>query len=513
MKSKYFERLNPESRRRFLKAMGIAVAAPMVPELVRRAAAEMCGEAHAEGPPSAKYLIEINLRDQWDHAHLFVAPSLARKTDLRRGEQGSMTYMFYSPAELQEHPNNVYLTPESLDLAPHVDTIAQIDCCEIARGAIHGHEAANPMRSPGRDYAGGPGRGEMWLNDPIDNFPQGCEAHRSSSPTPAAFFSYYNKALFPDSRIGIAFKGISRGIHTSYHYGAGLANAELDRFQNRDLLFQAFPERIEDVNVFKTEDEANAFAEILRAIDPKFLQRRKYGDGIITTHDVTIEEARKRLWTANPKVVKLPLTEEEVAYWSEGVPKHSSSSVKAQIWEQMAWAFKLVESDQVRSVALEFDFVDVHPSDDGGRRKKSVIDVETKQCAKTLARLIQKLKDAQLYDKTVIAIFSTDGGREAKADSYGNGKAKNPVVLAGGMIRGGYYGDVQVVGNVGSGHEFAYVPPRVDDGGLGTPDTGTGGRLKGGHVWRTIMKALAVPDTELQFPDVVNTAPLNWLLR
>lgn len=511
MKSKEFERLSPTARRRFLKVMGAALAAPLVPEAFRYAAYDMCGVANAGVPPTPRYFIEINLRDQWDHSHFFVAPSLATKTDLRRGEAGSQCYMFYSPNELTQRPNRVYLTPESMELDPHVDTIAMIDCCEVATGAIHGHEAGNPMRSPGRTYTQGNGRSPMYLNDPVDNFPQGVEQFYSSTPTPASFYNYINKKNDPAARNGIAFKGISRGIHTAYHYGAGLTGSELDRIQSKELLFQAFPDTVEDLNVLESRDQASAMAEILRKVDPKFMDRRRFAKSAITTHEANLEEAKKLLFSDAKRVVSLPLTAEETAYWGTDIPDQVGVNIKAQIWEQVAYAYKLVESDQCRSVSLEFDYVDVHPSDAGGTRARDVLDTETKQAARSIARLITKLKEAGIYDRTLISVFCTDGGREARADSYGNA-GKNTVILAGGMIRGGYYGDIAATGDDGSGHTFGYAAPRVDNGQPGAFSGNNDGRLGGAYVWRTIMKALSVDDAELTFPDV-QVAPLAWLLN
>ena len=45
------------------------------------------------------------------------------------------------------------------------------------------------------------------------------------------------------------------------------------------------------------------------------------------------------------------------------------------------------------------------------------------------------------------------------------------------------------------------------------PVTDGSGRLAGKYVWRTVAKALGIPDSEAgQFPDVADAAPLSWLL-
>lgn len=506
-KCRELERMSPPSRRRFLKLMGAALAAPLVPEALRYAAHEMCGVAHADVPGQPKYLIEINLRDQWDHGQLYVAPGLATHTNLRRGEFGRQCAMFFQQTDLVQFPNRVYLTPQSMELEPHVDSIAMIDCCELSVGAIHGHESGNPMRSPGRTYASGGGRLEMYLNDPVDNFPQGCEQFYSSTPTPASFFNYWNKKNDPAARNGVAFKGISRGIHTAYHFGAGLTGSELDRIQSRDMLFDAFPATVEDLNVLRNDQEAAAMAEILAAVDPKFLERRRFSDLAITNHEQNVLEAEKLLYSGQTKLISLPLTEEEVAYWGTDIPDQVGVNIKAQIWEQVAWAYKLVSNDLCRSVALEFDYVDVHD-----QRTMGQMEVETKQASRALARLIAKLKEAGIYDRTLIAIYCTDGGRAPAAGSQGN-EGKNTVILAGGMIKGGYYGDVGVAGDDGDGHSYSYAAPRLDNGQPGTSVTDSSNRLAGKHVWRTVAKALGIPDSEAsQFPDVADGQALDWML-
>jgi len=507
MKSRVFEGMSAPKRRRFLQIMGAALAAPLIPEAFRYAAHDMCGVAEAGVSSGPRYLIEINLRDQWDHGQMFVAPGLATYTNLKRGEFGRQCAMFFQQSDLAQRDNRIYLTPQSMELDPHIDSIAMIDTCELSVGAIHGHESGNPMRSPGRTYQSGNGRMEMYLNDPVDNFPQGCEQFYSSTPTPASFYNYWNKQQNPGAKNGIAFKGISRGIHTAYHFGAGLPGAELDRIQTRDALFQAFPDSVEDLNVLTSTEEAAAMTEILAKVDPKFLERRKFSNVAITNHEQNIVEAKGLLFSGQTKVVSMPLTEEETAYWGAGVPDQVGVNIKAQIWEQVAWAYKLVSNDLCRAVSLEFDYVDVHDE-----RKVEQMEVETLQASLSLARLIAKLKEAGIYDRTLIAVYCTDGGRAPAAGSQGN-EGKNTVILAGGMIKGGYYGDVGVAGDDGDGHTYSYSAPRIDNGQPGAAATDGSGRLPGKYIWRTVAKALGVPDAEAsQFPDVADAEPLSWLL-
>ena len=515
MKIREIERMAPVHRRRFLKWMSAALAAPLVPSAVRQAANAIAGgeawAAKREGE-LPRYLIEINLRDQWDHGHLMVAPGLATYANLRRGEDGTKAALFYGSEELSQHQVNgtsVYLTAESRALEPHLDSIAMIDCCELGQGDIHGHESANPLRSPGKSKARRAGQSEMWLNDPVDNFPQGCEAYYSSTPTPATLFNHWQKQQSPGIKNGIAFKGISRGIHTAYHYAGALGGAaELDRHYTRDTLFSAFPDRVEDYNVLANPENAEAFARVLERLDPRALDARGYNDAAQTAHGAELVDVRGRLYVGEPRLVSLPLTEADVAYWQPGVPDQAAAGpVRGQIWEQMAWAFKLIEADQTRAISLEFDWVDTHD-----RRTETQLRFEAAQVALPLARLIARLKEAGLYDRTVIAIYTTDGSREVGAGSYGD-KGKNTLVLAGGGVRGGYFGDIQVAGDTGDGHVYRYHAP-TDAGAPGPGSTDNGGRLPASRVWRTVLKAAGVPDEVAgQFPDVASAHPLSFLLR
>ena len=506
------EKMPPASRRRFLKMLGLALAAPAVPAAIRFAANDMVGQAYAEESAlaNATYLIELNLRDQWDHGHLFVAPGLATKNDLKRGERGRQAAIFYRPEEMTKGTTGVFMTPESKVLAPHVDSIAMIDCCELSMGAIHGHEAANALRSPGRDYKPAAGRMAMFKNDPVANFPAGVEAFYSSSPTPASLHNYVQKQLDPSLRNGIAFKGISRSIHTAYHFAAGLPSAELDRIQSKAALFEAFPERVEDLDVVPTAKEAEVFARILNRADPRFLKGRRIPDKAVDGHVAAIREAEKLLHNGARKIIKMPLSMEEESYWKQDVPAQacSPSSVKAQIWEQMAYAHKLIANRLTGSVALEFDYVDVHDE-----RTPAQMAIMTKQVANTLARLIEQLKKSGIYDRTVIAIYTTDGSRSPAAGSAGN-EGKNSIVLAGGMVKGGYYGDIRADAPEGDGHRYSFAAPNLVTGAPGPARTDDEGRVPGSAVWRTVMKALKVSDDVCaKFPDVASAKPLPFMLR
>lgn len=504
--------MNAHERRRFLKIMGLALASPLIPAAVQHAARELAfGEAHAneraeQGEPT--YFIEINLRDQWDFGQVFVAPGLATHANLRRGESGRRCALYYEQNQLTRD-SGVYLSPESLELRPHLDTIAMCELCELTDGRIHGHEAANAMRSPGRSKSGGPGRKAMYNAEP-GYTEQGNEPHHSSTPTPATLHNYHQKQLDPQVRNGLAFKGISR-FHTVYHFGGDLPGAELDRFQSTGALIDAFPSSVEDYNILPNENEARAITKLLRRADARFFERHAFDAAVRANHDQQLTDAQKIIYAGEPRIFDLNLTEAERAYWSRGVPAQrcNPTKVRANIWEQTAYAFKLVSNDVVRSVALEFDYVDVHDT-----RSQDQMEVMTLQAALPLARLIESLKMAGIYDRTLIAVYSTDGGRAPAANSAGN-EGKNTVMLAGGMVQGGYYGDVRVAGDDGDGHRYSYHMPDLITGmPISNGTTGKDKRVSGAHIWRTVMKALQVPDALAgQFPDVQSAHALDFMLR
>ncbi len=499
----------PMKRRRFLKVLGAALAAPAVAPAVRFAANELVmGEAYAQAVPqnTPTYFMEINLRDQWDFGHVFPSPGLARNVNLRRGPSGSRAALFFESAQYTQERRNFFLTPDSLELAPHLDTIACCELFELSQGRIHGHEAANATRSPGRSYDSGAGRTPMFEGEP-NYSEQGNEPHYSSTPTPASLHNYYSKQLDPGIRNGVAFKGISR-LHTAYHYGAGLPGSELDRQQSVQSLVDAFPDRVEDLNILPTPEEADAISQVLRSVDQRFFARRGFSASATDRHNQNLTEVRNLLYSGEQRVISLPLTDEERAYWSAGVPGQVGQTLKANIWEQVAYGFKLFAGDMARTFAVEFDYVDVHD-----QRTEDQMRVMARQTVLPLVRLIESLQAANIYDRTLIAIYSLDGGRAPSASSYGN-EGKNTVILAGGMVEGGYYGDISTASETADGHVYQYHMPDLATGAPGNTVTDNSGRLPGATLWRTVMKALGLPDSMYsQFADVQGHSHLPWLLR
>ncbi len=505
------EQMNRFQRRRFLKLLGVALSAPQIPAAFRYACADVVGGSAAAQAATAltpSYFLEVNLRDQWDNGHVFVAPGLATNANLKRGENLNYAALYYQSGELKTRNNRVYLTNDSIALDPHLDTIAMIDTGEVFNGGIHGHEAANALRSPGRDYNMDNGRKPMYENDPRDEF-GGNEQWNAITPTPAAFHNYIQKKLDPTLRNGIAFKGLSRTKHTIYHYGAGLAGAELDRIKDKDSLFGHFPATTQDLNILPTKEESLALVSVLNKVDERFLRSQRIADGLISDHQSKVRAAQQLLYSGATKTLSLPLTADEQAYWKQGVPDQVYISfVKAQIWEQFAYASKLLTSGMTRSVALEFDYGDTHD-----RRPEDEVRTEAKQISMPLARIIKDLKDAGIYDKTLIAAYTTDGSRQPGGGSTGQG-GKNSVILAGGMIKGGYYGDIRVAKDLSDGHEYSYHAPDPTTGQPGAGNTGSEARTSGASIWRTVMKALQVPDSECDaFSPVKNVKPLSFLLR
>ncbi len=502
------ESVHPLRRRNFLKLAGAMLGLPAIPAAVRFAVNEqLVGEAQAfgleDGQPT--YFIEINLRDQWDFMHVFVPPGLATHTGLMRGGSGDLCTLFYGSEQLTQHPNNFYLTPDSASLAPHLDQIAVMELSEICTGAIHGHESVNAMRSPGRTKSAAPGKEALWINEPGFS-EQGNDYYYSSTPTPASLHNYISKQIDPSLRNGVTLKYISRS-HTVCHYGAGLADAELTRIQSVDMLFQNFPDTVEDLNILPTPEEAALLSSVMGRVDDRFFDRYGFASSARTRHASNLGEAAGLWHTGEVNIVSMPLTEEERAYWGAGVPDQVGDNKKANIWEQAAWAFKLLSNDVTRTVALEFDYLDVHET-----REQSVMSTMGLQCALPLARLIESLKAAGIWERTTIAIFSADGGRTPAANSYGN-TGKNTLVLAGGNVKGGYFGDVGVAGDTGGGHTYSYRVPDPVTGAPRPPVTDNSNRLNGAYAWRTVMKALEIPDSEAnKYPDVAGVAPLSFML-
>ncbi len=519
-----FKSLPDFDRRRFLKRLGLVMGASLTPGLRFALNDTLLGTAYAQAVAASTptYFVEINYRDQVDLGQVFVAPGLATFTNLRRGDTGDACAMYVQQANLTQRPNNVFLTPESMALDPHLANIAWLDLGEMTPGAIHYHNSANRNRAPDCSYTRGAGMGPMFDNDPVSNFPQGCEEYYSAVPTPASLHNHLQKQLTPGVRNGVALKGVTRSIHTVYHYAAGLPGGELDRIRTQANLFNAFPATSTTTpSILGSPAEAELFSRLLKKVDPAYLRTRRQTQSAIDLHVSQLSEAQVPLTRTSTMSFDLHLTTDERTTWRNGVPEPTGdgfvegqdgrpSQVEFQIWEQYALATKLLLSGQTRTVALECEFIDIH-----NQRPQKQMEVHAKQCALPLARMISAFKTAGIWDRTVIAIFTADGSRPPAA-GYSGDRGKNTVVLAGGMIRGGYFGDVRVGGDLGNGHSYSYHMPDLTTGqpiSQGAVDGDNSKRVPGSRVWRTIAKAFGAPDSLLAgFAPVAGQSPLPFML-
>ncbi|MEQ1876069.1 MAG: DUF1501 domain-containing protein [Bdellovibrionia bacterium] len=504
-----FELMSLVERRRFLQVMGVLLGAPFVPSAFRFACNEiLMGEALAQANEInlPTYFVELNLRDQWDFGHAFVAPGLATHANLQRGAQGKKVALFQDPSTLRRAGSNFFLTNEGLPLEPHLANIAAVELCELSMGTIHGHESANATRSPGRSYTAGAGRYPMWLLDPHAK-EGGHENHFSSTPTPAILHNYNQIQLNSGARRGVAYKGNSRDIHTTYHFAAGLDNAQLDRFQSTESLIDSFKISTSPATGVLAS-HATTIASLMKRVDRTFLDRLKYAPRSKVDHQTQIDGMYRRL--TDKSTFDLTLAQGEIDYWKAGVPEEGREGPKAQIWEQVGFASKLLTNNLVKTVSLEFDYVDVHDN-----RPESTLRAMGSQLSLPLSRLIENLKNAGIWDRTLIAVYTLDGGRSPASDSTGT-EGKNGVILAGGRIRGGYYGDIRVAGGTSDGgHTYRYHKPDDSTGvAISSGTTGNDRRVSGASIWKTAMKAAGVPSRLYNsFADVTNAPELNYLIN
>lgn len=87
MNRKSIINLPPFHRRQFLRWVGGFCAAGMFPKELEDLAHFLFGggDLIAQTSQTPKFFVEINLRDQWDFGHVFVAPSLATNSSMPRG--------------------------------------------------------------------------------------------------------------------------------------------------------------------------------------------------------------------------------------------------------------------------------------------------------------------------------------------------------------------------------------------------------------------------------------------
>jgi hypothetical protein len=484
------------TRRQVLQATGTLAAG---------AAIGSRGHAEAQVAGEPTFSIEINLCGQIDWGHVFVAPGLATNANLIRGSTGNAAALFYNSSQLTLKPNNVYLTPESIALAPHVDTIAMVELSDLPYHPVHGHDMGNPVRSPGRTLTPLAGRPAMWINEP-GQASYNWERY-SSTPTITPLHNYWQKQITPSVRNGVVLKAPDTRL--VFHTGAGLAGSEPDRFTTGDSLLAAFPPSTQQpASILAAAEEARFATDYLTRRDLRFMTARGMPATAIDDHRAQLSEAKGLLYQP-PRPFDLALTSTERSYWSAGLPPPRVGYQTQPFGEILGYAFKLIASDVVRSVAVELIYDDIH-----GQRPPDLMAKYSAITVLPLVRLIESLKAAGIYDRTLITVYCCDGSRGPSAGSYGD-HGKNGVILAGGMIRGGYYGDLRVESTLSDGHTFRYFMPDIATGQpIPQGTTGDDRRLPSAYLHRTIARALKIPDSVLkQFPDVAAASPLGWLLR
>ncbi len=509
-----FEIMSLKDRRQFLKTLGTLMALPFTPEHVREAVSEILfgGKSYAQSFPTnqATHFIEICLRDQFDLGHIFVPPGVATYPNLIRGPIGNQVALFDDPNTLLKTGNNFYLTQEGRALQSHLDNIAVIDTCELGIGVIHTHEASNALRSPGRSFTAGANRPAMWYLDPADGM-GGNQEHYSSTPTPAVLHNYYQKQLNPSQRNAVCYKGVTRPEHTIYHHSANLTNAQPDRFQSTASLLTAFA-GLTQTNPTLLSQHGKTITQLLNQIDQKYLTELKYSLNAQTNHTQQLTglgDALSKKASVTP--FNLALNATEISLWQNGViaDPRIPNPPKALLWEQMAYATKLINNNLVKTVCLEYCYVDVH-----GSRNEQVLRTQSSQLVYPLATMIKQLKESGKFDQTLIAIYTADGSRSPASDSYGT-NSKNSIMLVGGRIKGGYYGDVRIAGLYGGGHSFSYHKPLESTGvTVNEGNLEGGGRIQGASVWKTVAKAQGLPESLYNsYADVTGAPYLNFLLR
>ncbi|MES3038867.1 MAG: DUF1501 domain-containing protein [Bdellovibrionota bacterium] len=519
MKFDDFEKLSPIERREFLKFLGGFLALPLIPSSTKAALIEVVlgPQAAAQSVAPAINFLEINFRDQWDFGHLFVPPSIAKNyANVKSG-----IALFDNPIAER---NNFYVTPQAEELRPHLDSIAVMElgeCVLPGNTSVHGHEAGNPLRSPGRSQTQSGNKRDMAT---VDLRPGGRVAGNeilySTTPTPAVLHNYYSKSVSPNLKNGVNLRSTVRSsIHTFYHFEGNLNNAQVDRFFDQNTFLSNFKTADGTAAPSTTLVQKNGaiLAKLLKRVDEAYMKRVLSDPIRQSQHSSKLTSLETKLGgiAAPQPFAGVTLTAAEKSYWTSGItaqlscPGDNSSTceIAPQSWhvgELFGYASKLFQSQQVRSVAIDFDVSDVHTN-----RTPFLMRTMAQQSGMTLARLIQDLKNKGLYDKTLIAMYTLDGSRSPQLSSTGDG-TKNSIILAGGMVKGGYYGDL----NVEADGSITYFRP--DDNGNPIPG-GTKGRdlrVPAADIYRTIAKLAGIPDALLNtLPDVAAGKFLTYVAK
>ncbi len=515
MKLPDLENMPPLERREFLKKLSATLAtSPLFSNAIKVTLLDMLlGSSASAQVNSPMNFLEVNFRDQWDFGSVFVAPSLARNYENIRNQ----TSIFEMPTAER---NNFYLSPRASELRPHLDHIAVIEtgeCVLPGNSSVHGHEAGNPLRSPGRTQTSGGGKIDMAT---VDRRPGGRAAGNevlySSTPTPAILHNYYSKMQNPNLRNGTLLRSSIRpDVHTYYHFEANLANAQLTRYFSKSTFLSAF----QNVGGVPTRPpvikrHGNVITSMLKKLDQRFMQRSLADTNQRNKQNLSVDEFA-RLLNAQPEVIQVDLTAAELAAWQNNIGPQlncagdeASNCTPAQgAWgagEIFAHAFKLFRSGTVRTVAIDFDMTDVHSN-----RTPLLMNTQAEQSGRTLARMIQNLKDSGLWENTIIAMYTLDGSRSPVSNSTGE-NTKNAIVLAGGKIRGGYYGDVSLSTN----GTVTYFRPNDSGQPIAQGNTGRDMRVPAADIYKTVASLSGVPMNMIDsFADVRAGRMLSYLIR
>lgn len=505
-----FEKMTSMERREFLTYFSGFLALPFLPEQTKKAMSEIVfgSPAFAQTSQPINFL-EINFRDQWDFQCLFVPPGIAQNYENVRSRLPP------AGAPIAER-RNFYVTPNAASLRPHLDNIAVMELGDVCVGNVHGHEAANPLRSPGRSYSRTNGKRDMAT---VDQRPggrsDGNEVYYSSTPTPLILHNYYQKSLNPNITNGVILRSSLRtGIHTFYHFEGNLANAQADRFFDKTTFLNRFNGTTVPPITATSQRHGNLISRLLKTVDRGFLERTLASAQEHNRHGAKADYLGQLLTNTPATPLPLALTEAENTYWRSGIteqvicPGDQASACVAEggRWhpgELFAYAGKLFRSGRVRSIGIDFDMSDVHTN-----RTQFMMNTQAQQSGMTLARLIQYLKDNNLWENTIIAMYTLDGSRSPESNSTGE-NSKNAVILAGGKIQGGYYGDIRITGN-----GITYHRPNDSGNPVATGTTGGGQRVPAADVYKTVMTAAGVPMSLIDsFPDAQPGRILNYLLR
>lgn len=513
-----FEQMSLMERREFLKYMSGVFSLPLFSDSLKFAAYEtLMGKAYAQNAVAGPILfLEVNYRDQWDFGSVFVAPGVATNYSNLTGKIA----LFNQPTK---EAYNFYLTPQAVDLRPHLSNIAVMELGESTlpgTQSTHGHEAGNPIRSPGRVKGAAAGKKPM---DSVDKRPkdQGNEALYSATPTPLILHNYYQKSQNPALRNGVLLRvSVRPNVHTFYHFEGNLQNAQVDRYFDSGTLLKAFPNS-GSTSGGTTQPQTTVqkhgalISKLLKYVDQNYMDRLHEASGNHMAKLNALEAGFSPQSGSTAGPLSLALTAEEAAYWKQNIPEAMKCpgddaancynlSNLMNVGEMFAYAFKLFRSQTVRSIGIDFNMQDVHTN-----RTSSLINTQALQTALPLARFIASMKTAGLWDRTLIAMYTLDASRSPKLSSTGDG-TKNAVVLAGGMIKGGYYGDVRM----STSGQVTYHRP--DDAGNPIADgvTGRDARVPAADIYKTVATASGLPASLTDsLPDVKGGKVLSYMLK